>query len=771
MRATTLILVVSCLLACLPVSLAMAAADSSIDLLRDESTGPVRVRVDPATGAIEKVLGRFRPASSDRPRAAHVFLERHAGLLRVPPDLAGLTLARRSDDAGGSVVQYAQHHRGTPVLDGSIVVGLDPRGDIIHVDNGYVPDLDVPARPILSAGEAVAASEAALGTTLKAPRRVSLVIVKGDKGWPGHFLAWEVAAVLQRPRGDWRIFVDSQTGAVVRISNLIKSAGPTCVPADPLTDGDAGLVFTLSPVDALNDPTLTDSSNVDSALSGCKLGNLTSTTDLTGAYVTTSLTAPPRAAPPYSALRSVNERAVDEATAYYHVNRSKEYLNFLGFPGVMNFSIGVDAADGSLGENSHYVPSTKSIGFGTHGVDDAQDPDIVYHEVMHAIQDDQIPGFGQSFEASALGEGTADYWGAALTDDGQVLGGACLGAWMAVAFSPYTGPGTGCVRRLDGAEHYPRDLTFGVHGDGEIYSAALWGLRQVLGGDVLDRLVIKSHTFLQPAAGFLDAADALLSADLALYGGAHAGAINDALKSHAIPRTGAPASPEGLTSVQAVSCETAHPYNAGDYKECRFTVPGATRLRVHFASFATEAGWDPVLISDADYRQVQSLSGAPFASTAEALSAAVNGDTIVIRFKADLSITEAGFAIDEVQYANSSTGYSFTGFFAPVDNAPTLNVMNAGAAVPVKFSLGGDQGLAVLAAGYPKSHTVSCSTGDPTDVVETTTNAGASSLQYDALSDRYTYVWKTEKAWKGTCRQLDLTLADSTSHIANFRFK
>jgi hypothetical protein len=97
--------------------------------------------------------------------------------------------------------------------------------------------------------------------------------------------------------------------------------------------------------------------------------------------------------------------------------------------------------------------------------------------------------------------------------------------------------------------------------------------------------------------------------------------------------------------------------------------------------------------------------------------------------------------------------------------------MSAGAAVPVKFSLGGDQGLAVLAAGYPRSHTVSCSTGDPTDVVETTVNAGASSLQYDALSGRYTYVWKTEKAWKGKCRQLDVTLADTTSHIANFRFK
>ena len=282
--------------------------------------------------------------------------------------------AGRSDGAGGTVVRFAQYHRGVPVVDGSIVVGFDQRGEIIHVDNGYVPDLDVPARPVVSASKAVAASETALGTTLAASRRVRLVITNGGKGRPGRFLAWEVAVVLQRPRGDWRIFVDSRTGAVVRISNLMKSAGPACIPADPLTVSDAGLVFTLNPVDALNDPTLRDSSNVDSALVGCKLGNLTSTADLTGAYVNTSLTPAPRAAPPYSALRSVDQRAVDEATVYYHVNRSKEYLNLLGFPGVMNFSIAVNAASASLGDNAQYVSSTKYLEFGTGGVDDGKTP-------------------------------------------------------------------------------------------------------------------------------------------------------------------------------------------------------------------------------------------------------------------------------------------------------------------------------------------------------------------------------------------------------------
>ena len=37
--------------------------------------------------------------------------------------------------------------------------------------------------------------------------------------------------------------------------------------------------------------------------------------------------------------------------------------------------------------------------------------------------------------------------------------------------------------------------------------------------------------------------------------------------------------------------------------------------------------------------------------------------------------------------------YTFDGFFSPVDNLPTINVVKAGNAVPVRFSLGGDYGL------------------------------------------------------------------------------
>jgi hypothetical protein len=108
--------------------------------------------------------------------------------------------------------------------------------------------------------------------------------------------------------------------------------------------------------------------------------------------------------------------------------------------------------------------------------------------------------------------------------------------------------------------------------------------------------------------------------------------------------------------------------------------------------------------------------------------------------------------------------YNFSGFFQPVDNAPTLNVAKAGSAIPVKFSLGGDQGLDIFQTGYPRVTTVSCSASGPTDAIETTVTAGGSSLQYDSTSNQYSYVWKTSSNLAGACVQFDLGLNDGSTH-------
>ena len=113
--------------------------------------------------------------------------------------------------------------------------------------------------------------------------------------------------------------------------------------------------------------------------------------------------------------------------------------------------------------------------------------------------------------------------------------------------------------------------------------------------------------------------------------------------------------------------------------------------------------------------------------------------------------------------------YSFKGFLQPVDNLPTVNTVKAGSAVPVKFSLGGDKGLDVFAAGYPRSGTTPSDPSASMDAIEQTLTASTSGLSYSTTTGQYTYTWKTDKAWAGQTRQLVVRYKDGTEHKATFK--
>jgi hypothetical protein len=118
--------------------------------------------------------------------------------------------------------------------------------------------------------------------------------------------------------------------------------------------------------------------------------------------------------------------------------------------------------------------------------------------------------------------------------------------------------------------------------------------------------------------------------------------------------------------------------------------------------------------------------------------------------------------------------YPFDGFYPPVENLPFVNVIQAGRAVPIKFSLGGDYGLQIFASAtpaYPRSQPISCDLGAPTGPPLEGETAGGSSLSYDAQTQQYTYVWKSERAWAGTCREIRFRLNDGTEeHALRFHF-
>jgi len=115
--------------------------------------------------------------------------------------------------------------------------------------------------------------------------------------------------------------------------------------------------------------------------------------------------------------------------------------------------------------------------------------------------------------------------------------------------------------------------------------------------------------------------------------------------------------------------------------------------------------------------------------------------------------------------------FDFRGFLSPVANPPVINEVLAGAAVPMKFTLGGNRGLNVFVAGFPTSRPVAC-VGEPgVSVATPTATVGNTGLQYDSNSQEYIYLWKSDRTWAGTCRAFFFRLTDGTEATALFRFR
>jgi hypothetical protein len=223
--------------------------------------------------------------------------------------------------------------------------------------------------------------------------------------------------------------------------------------------------------------------------------------------------------------------------AYFHIDRTQAYVQSLGFDNVANRQVLVKADD-FPDDNSYYDAHTKELSFGEGGTDDGEDGDVIVHEYGHAVQDSQIPGFGTSDDAGAIGEGFADYLAAAM--DATYARAhdpfdACFAEWDALGLArPLT-----CLRRVDtdmSVEKARADAVCAVdiHCVGQAWSSALWTIRGAIGGRDADRLVLQSNFALTPSASFDDAGRVLLAADRQLYGGTHRDVLVSTLAAHGI---------------------------------------------------------------------------------------------------------------------------------------------------------------------------------------------------------------------------------------------
>jgi hypothetical protein len=74
----------------------------------------------------------------------------------------------------------------------------------------------------------------------------------------------------------------------------------------------------------------------------------------------------------------------------------------------------------------------------------------------------------------------------------------------------------------------------------------------------------------------------------------------------------------------------------------------------------------------------------------------------------------------------------------------------------------------VFETGYPQARTVECEPTAPVHAVNEAVNAKNSGLTFDPVSQRYTYLWKTERSSVGACAELVFRFDDGQERVALF---
>ena len=459
------------------------------------------------------------PITKDIDESVRHFLMEYSALFGNKKDISDLKFTNKSYDHDTYHIKYQQVYQKIPVLYAYISIHLNSEFKIVMIKNNYRLFIEMDTEAILNAGlpkeKAIEIAQEYLNaeTRLKRDSVADVVIIPKDDQF---YLTWEVIVALKNPPEGHHIYVDVRNGDIIKKMDIFrkKSTGK-------------GNVFIPNPVVALKNLNITPESNIpEDAYIKVVLKGLNNSGFLSGEYVDT-INTPGRAfEPSLLFFYKRGDTRFCEVMAYYHIDSCQRYIQELGFQNVCSKQIKVNAYAEGVG--SYFDSDTQEIAFGTGMPPDAEDADIIIHEYAHAILDDQVPYLSMTDEGCAITEGFADFLAACFfSEENEGFNREAVGDWNGIGMIQH------CIRRVDNQKYYPENF-LGVmrcDADGEIWSAALWDLYLVLGGNSEDKdkrlkarnrsisLVIDSHFYLNPLSKFFDGAEAIITANKLLYKG------------------------------------------------------------------------------------------------------------------------------------------------------------------------------------------------------------------------------------------------------------
>jgi Zn-dependent metalloprotease len=462
------------------------------------------------------------PVSAQDPQAAvEQFVTDNADFFGFTPSLGSLERIRPVTGGKATVYRFAQRHLGLAVPGADIAVSVNEQSRIYMVGNGLESIGLVPTDFSTTESAAVTAAIAQVQPQLwsgqpKSVRRV-LARIDGDRR-----AAWEVELVTSRPLGEWHVFVDPHSGAVLRVANYLRNVQGYAYPDCP----EAGTYQSVT------------------------LPDLTSTTNLTGTYATMYSDCTPNStmggpgdcaaadkkAKPTNGdyLITPNEGSAADAFAevhtYYHINQIHSWYKAANFNALdLQMPIAVNyTQDPNQACNAGYMGNGILVGLcdlsqlGLSGwVNFAYDSLSVMHEYSHGAVDHSagfimydVDDWGLVEQQGGLNEGFADYFAAVVLGDPQV--GRHVGPKAGIG--PY-------LRTLEDFRACPADIAGEVHDDGQMWGSANWEAFIATSSDVnVPHAVLQGLIGLSSRPTFQDAANGVIAAS-----GSFPSTVHDAL--------------------------------------------------------------------------------------------------------------------------------------------------------------------------------------------------------------------------------------------------
>ena len=472
----------------------------------------------------------YTKTGAAKEQLATSFLRENSEALLISDVNADLKKISTKTIDGSTHIRFMQLYRNIPVHQGEIIVSTTANNEVGMVLNNYKSNIQVPLTSNgISMQSAVAAVRANLPSNAKIIGKAEeAVLMVWQDSQEQYHIAYRVRVTTENPSGDWEAFVDANSGKILHIENRFVSQSNT------VYDQGSGYVYLTDPLSAakrrygaqgFTDNDDADSDSLNFYRSRVTLDSLTfedGMYKLKGPYCeVTDIESPTD-----SIYASVDKNGFDytrsqqefeAVNVYYHVSKSYQYIQSLGFSSLGLTEIRLDPHGLQGADNSHYSPNGNWIAWGEGGVDDAEDVDAILHEYGHAIVFNFVPTWGGG-ESGALGEGYSDYWAATYSRTAKLWGPTDYEYNWVYNWNAHNVFWLG--RNLNDNRTYP----FGnleVHDAGQIWASTLMSIWCALGKEVTDRLVLKSLHYLGAAATGVDAAQALIQADRDLYGGSH----------------------------------------------------------------------------------------------------------------------------------------------------------------------------------------------------------------------------------------------------------